>query len=115
MNLLKEFFAYHGKTLIENEAGFLCYMIKEEAEEFFITDLFISEEMRGEGKALELCMEAERRAKEKGLKFLTCNICPGEHTIAHTNWLLIRYLKFGFSVVNAKEGALVMCKGLGGK
>ena len=114
MSLLKSFLEYHDKEVIEKPYGFIAYKVLDD-EEFFITDLFIEESERGKQKALELCLEAERLAKSKECKFLKCEIYPREHTISHTNWLVLKYMQFGFSIVNAQGGAIVLMKGLGGK
>lgn len=113
MGLLKEFFEYYGNEILEKPYGFVTYQV--DGEECHITELFISEKDRGDGKALEICQETEKIARERGCKFLTCEIWPKKHTISHTNWLLLRYMRFGFSVVSAKEGAIELVKGLGGK
>ena len=112
MSLLKSFFEYHDKGVVEKEHGFFTYTIVNE-EEFLISDMFMEESKRGRGEGLSLAREAEAMAREKGCKFLSCNIWPKEHTIAHTNWLLLAYMRFGFSLVSVKDGALIMVKGLG--
>lgn len=91
-----------GRTLLENETGFIVYEIKEDT--CVVVDVFTIKEARRTGAFYKLCKEVEGIAKSAGCKKIVSFI---QVTDCKTSHLSLRaQLALGMRVVAADHNVL---------
>ncbi len=97
------------QDVIENETGFITYLITE--KECFISNMFIDESIRIQGKGRELINEIAGIALEKGCEYLSAAVRMNDKNCSKT---LSAALAVGFQVVKADHGSVVIIKNITG-
>lgn len=95
--------------ILETESGFIVYRIV--GKECFIVDMYFDRDKRGTKLPTQLVNELGEVAKESGCECITANIHLSDKMAAKT---LTSTLKFGFSLVRADAGILLIAKDLRG-
>jgi len=98
-----------GAKILENEFGFIFYIIK--GAECFIQDMSIQESDRAKGKGRSLVYQLTKIAQDAGCEFLSANIHLFDKGANNT---LIASMKAGFKVISAQNQILVITKDIKG-
>lgn len=96
-----------GREIVENEYGFITYIINE--ENCFIHDAFVLPEYRRNGAAKLLMNEIIKKARENGCKFLVAGVCPS--TFGSNEALKIQ-LNYGFKLSSSTNNYIILKKSL---
>jgi len=99
-----------NKDVIEGEHGFVAYQHIPKNREFFITDMFIDESVRGTGLGQKFGNMAVELAKDLGCKKMTCNVWVKD-PVKTTRKIRI-FNEFGFNIVSSGVGFITMIKEL---
>lgn len=79
--------------IIENQYGWVLYAQPVD-DIFFIEDISVYEDYRGEGRVVQLTDLAAQKAKELGCRYFITNIYPAVSGAAHMEEIVRKY---GFS------------------
>ena len=97
-----------GRETVEFEYGFYSYKFFKETGEFLIGDLYIVPERRGMKLGIVLAKALEKNARDMGASHLSCVV-----TVKPSATRLIKgYTQFGFNIVGADNGQIIMIKEL---
>jgi hypothetical protein len=98
-----------GFEAIEEEWGFLTYSVKPPL--CVLQDIYVAPEFRGSTKVLSLMSRVTQIAREAKCSHFWVQVFVGENT---TERALRADLAYGFKVIEAHNGRIIMTKEIGG-
>ena len=100
----------YGRDCLRTQDGFCFYSIY--GRELYISDLFVRQESRHQGKGQEIARQIEEIAIAKDCEVITCHIDLNKTPEAQTRLVRI-FNEFGLNILSANNNQIIMAKRLG--
>lgn len=107
MNMYKQYLEelHEGKSLINNETGFISYWIRDSinGKECYIEDIYVAKDYRKSRAAHKLADIVVEIAKKQDCKILTGTVIP---TANNSEISLKMMLSYDFKILNSNENVI---------